>query len=101
MFRIEYALPRCSTTPNLWGWSVKVPTGLYETLVTNDKGRGLYIQRLTGTPAGSPFQLTQLLAEEEFSIPANVTKDQSIDLLEKGLEKLGWDQDFTVRLKYV
>jgi len=100
MFRIEYALPRSSTTPNSWGWSVKIPNGLYETLVTNDKGRGLYIQRVTGIPPESPFKLTQLLAEGEFSIPENATKEQSIDLLAKGLEKLGWDQDFIVRLKY-
>ncbi len=100
MFRIEYALPRSSSTPNLWGWSVKVPNGLYEILVTSDKGRGLYIQKVTGTPPELPAKLTQLLAEEEFSIPKNVTNDQSIDLLEVALNKLGWDEDFIVLLKY-
>lgn len=101
MFRIEYVLPRCADIPNLWRWSVKVPNGLYETLTANDEGRGLFIRKLTGTPAGSPFQLTQLLAEDEFSIPENVMEDQSIDLLEVALNKLGWDQDFIVLLKYV
>ena len=98
MFRIEYAFPRSSTAPNLWWWSVKVPTGLYEVLATNEKGRGLYIQRVPGPPLGSPFQYTQLLAEDEFSIPENVTKDQAIDLLEAALNKLGWDEDFLVLL---
>lgn len=101
MFRIEYALPRCHDMPNLWEWSVKVPNGLYETLVTNDNGLGLYIRKLSGSPVGSSFQLTQLLAEDEFSIPENATQDQSVDLLEAALNKLGWGQDFIVRLKYV
>lgn len=100
MFRIEYALPRSSNTSNLWVWSVKVPSGLYETLTTNDEGRGLYIRKLTGSSDGSPFHLTKLLADEEFSIPENVTQDQSIDLLEVALNKLGWDEDFIVLLKY-
>jgi len=101
MFRIDYVLPRCSDTPLQWQWSVKVPDGLYETLVTNDMGCGLYIRRLTGSPDGSLINLTKLLAEDEFFIPENVTKDQSIDLLERALVKLGWDQDFIVLLKHV
>lgn len=60
-----------------------MPTGLYEILVTNGKGRGLYIQKVPGTPSESPANFTRLLAEDEFCIPENVTKDQSIDILLK------------------
>lgn len=101
MFRIEYVLPRCADTPNSWGWSVKVPSGLYKTLVTNGNGRGLYIRKPNGSSDGSPFHLTKLLADEEFSIPDNVTKEQSIEMLEDALNKLGWSQDYIVLLKQV
>lgn len=101
MFRIDCVLPRYPDTSKSWGWSVKVPSGLYETLVTNDKGAGLYIRRLNGLPDRPLFCLTQLLTEDEFTHPENITNDQSIDLLETALQKLGWDQDFIVLLKRV
>lgn len=100
MFRIECVLPKCPESRNLWAWSVKVPSGLYETLATGDKGCGLYIRKLARSPDEPLFHLSQLLAEEEFFVPENATKEQSICLLEKSLEKLGWGQDFMVLLKY-
>jgi hypothetical protein len=98
MFRIDYALPRFANRPNMWAWSVKVPSGLYELLSTDETGRGLYIRRLPRSPEESPAHLIQLLGEDEFYIPENVTKDQSIDLLEAALKELGWDEDFIVLL---
>lgn len=89
MFRIEYVLPRCSDTPNLWRWSVKVPNGLYELLSTDDKGRGLFIRMLPRSPEECPAHLAKLLSEDEFYIPENLTNDRSIDLLEAALNKLG------------
>lgn len=101
MFRIDCVLPRCSDSSKSWGWSVKVPSGLYETLVTNDNGMGLYIRKLNGLPGRPLFHLKQLLKEEEFILPENITNDQSIELLETALRKLKWDQDFIVLLKCV
>lgn len=100
MFHIEYVLPRYAESPYLWAWSVKMPSGLYETLVTSDKGRGLYVRKLACSPGEPLFHHSQLLTEEEFFVPENATKEQSISLLEKSLEKLGWGQDFMVLLKY-
>jgi hypothetical protein len=96
MFRIDYALQKFADRPNMWAWSVKVPSGRYELLSTDETGRGLYIRRLPRSPEECPAHLIQLLGEDEFFIPENVTKDQSIDLLEKALNKLGWDEDFIV-----
>jgi len=101
MFRIDSVLPRSANSPDLWVWSVKVPSGLYETLVTNEKGQGLYVRRMSRSAEGPPFHLTQLFAEDDFCIPGNTTKDQSINILGEALNKLGWDQDFIVRLKYL
>jgi hypothetical protein len=101
MFRIEYALPRCADTPNLWRWSVKVPSGLYELVSTDDTGRGLYIRRLPRSPEECSAHLTQLLSEAEFYIPEHVTKDQSIDLLEAAMKKPEWDHDYLLLLKRV
>jgi len=70
-------------------------------LFTNNEGRGLYKHKTNGISVESLFELTQLLAEDEVFIPEDATRDQSIVLLEEGLRKLGWDQDFFVRIKYV
>lgn len=96
MFRIEYVLPRCPDKPKLWRWSVKVPSGLYELLSTDDDGRGLFIRRLPGSSAECPAHLTRLLSGDEFHVPENLANDQSIKLLEAALNKLGWDGDFIV-----
>ena len=101
MFRIEYVLPKLTESQRSWAWSVKVPTGLYETLTTDDEGRGLYIRKLAISPDGSLLRLSQLLGKDEFVVPENVTEERAIRILEKGLEKLGWDQDFIVLLKRV
>ena len=53
---------------------------------------GFYVRRLTGKPAVSPFQLTQLRAGGEYPIPENVRKDQATGLLEKRTDRLGWKQ---------
>jgi hypothetical protein len=84
--------------PNLRYSQYKVSSGLYELLSTNDEGRGLFIRRLPRSPEECPAHLAQMLSEDEFSIPENLTKDQSIDLLEEALNKLGWDEDFLVLL---
>ena len=89
MFRIEYALPRCSDTQNLWIWSVTVPNGLYELLSTDDEGHGLFIRRPPRTPEECSAHLTKLLPEDEFYITENITNEQSIDPLEAALNKLG------------
>jgi hypothetical protein len=101
VFRIEYVLPKFQGSPRSWAWSVKVPTGLYETLTTDDEGRGLYTRKLAITPGGFQLHLTKLLGKDEFFVPENATEEQAILLFENGLEKLGWDQDFIVLLKRV
>jgi len=98
MFCIENVLPRCSDTPSLWRWSVKLPNGLHELLCTDDKGHGLFIRRLPRSPEECPAHLTRLLSEDEFHMPDKVTNEQSIDLLESALNKLGWEGDFIVLL---
>ena len=99
MFRIDYVLPRSEQHPDAWAWSVKIPNGLYETLVTNVDGSGIYIRNMSSAKKGEIFDFTQLIPDEEFNIPANVTKDQSINLLEIALNGLCWGQDFIVLLK--
>lgn len=98
MFRIENVLPKCPDTPSLWIWSIKLPNGLYELLSTDDEGRGLYIRRLPRLPEECPAHLTRLLSEDEFHVPEKVTNEQSIELLESALNKLGWEGDFIVLL---
>ena len=101
MFRIEYVLPKLTESQRSWAWSVKVPTGLYETLTTDDEGRGLYTRKLAISPGGFQLHLTKLLGKDEFVVPEDATEERAIRILEKGLEKLGWDQDFIVLLKRV
>jgi len=85
MFRINHELARSQGNSRMRSWSVKVPSGLYAILRTNEAGKGLLIAWMGSTyyPDGD-----EVLPENEFMVPADMERDDTVALLDKALNQI-------------